>query len=47
MLWFINKLEHWSDNDIGIDDCELEDWLIGGEEVPGGFLCVLFCDAVL
>jgi hypothetical protein len=37
VLGSIDGLDHWSDDDVGVDDCEVKDGLLGCEEVPCGF----------
>ena len=34
VLWTINRLKHRTDDDVGIDDCEIEDGLVNCEEIP-------------
>jgi hypothetical protein len=40
-----DRLKHWSNNDIGVNDCEIKGGVFGRHEVPGSF-SASFLDAL-
>lgn len=43
ILGTMDWLEHWSNNDIGVNDCEVKGGLLGSDEVPCGLFSQLLC----
>jgi hypothetical protein len=46
MFWVSDRLKHGPDDDIWIDDCEIEDWLFGSNEIPCGLFAKLLGSVV-
>lgn len=42
VLWATDRSEHWTNNNIRIDDCQVERWLVVGNELPCRFFRELF-----